>query len=409
MRRLLITMCLAIGLAGCGGDAAPPPTAPAPAAAIATLPVTTSPTVAAATATAPVSPLPSATPPISPLPSATAPVSALPVPAGPDGALPAPAGPDGALPAPAGPDGPLPEPAAASATALWRLGGATGTEDTEGPQFTELGGLAVGNGLLYVADAYGGVFTFDMAGGYEGVISAGEIMYITDVAVGPAGEVYIADAGLHQVTRFSAEHDLLGGFGAYGAGDGEFGSDGPAALAVGPGGEVFALDPNVDAAGAGLMRVQVFGPEGDFRRAFPAEPGPDAADLAVGPDGTLFIVSRQGYVAEVEPEAGRLIQRIGSAALDSGALVGAAFPQGIALDAAGNLFLTTQAPAAVAVLGATGHRLEARIGVETVRTEEGWPAGELFMPRGIAVTGDGARVFVAESAAGFTYVTAFAR
>jgi DNA-binding beta-propeller fold protein YncE len=307
------------------------------------------------------------------------------------------------------PISPLPEPSALSARALWRLGGATGTEDTEGPQFTELGGLAVGNGLLYVADAYGGVFTFDMAGGYEGVISAGEIMYITDVAVGPAGEVYIADAGLHQVTRFSAEHDLLGGFGAYGAGDGEFGSDGPAALAVGPGGEVFALDPNVDAAGAGLMRVQVFGPEGDFRRAFPAEPGPDAADLAVGPDGTLFIVSRQGYVAEVEPEAGRLIQRIGSAALDSGALVGAAFPQGIALDAAGNLFLTTQAPAAVAVLGATGHRLEARIGVETVRTEDGWPAGELFMPRGIAVTADGARVFVAESAAGFAYVTAFAR
>ena len=379
MRRLVITMCLTIGLAGCGGNAEPPPTAPAPAAATATLPVTTSPTVAAATATAPVSPLPSATLPISPLPSATVPIS------------------------------PLPEPSALSARALWRLGGATDAADAGGPQFTELGGLAVGDGLLYVADAYGGVFTFDMAGGYQGVISAGEIMYITDVAVGPAGKVYIADAGLHQVTRFSADHDLLGGFGAYGSGDGEFGSDGPAALAVGPGGEVFALDPNVDAAGAALMRVQVFGPEGDFRRAFPAEPGPDAADLAVGPDGTLFIVSRQGYVAEVEPEAGRLIQQIGSTALGSSAEGAAAFPQGIALDEAGNLFLTTQAPAAVAVLGATGHRLEARIGVETVRTEEGWPAGELLMPRGIAVTADGARVFVAESAAGFAYVTAFAR
>ncbi len=157
------------------------------------------------------------------------------------------------------------------------------------------------------------------------------------------------------------------------------------------------------------MRVQVFGPEGDLRRAFPAEPGPDAADLAVGPDGTLFIVSRQGYVAEVEPEAGRLIQRIGSTALGGDAIGAAAFPQGIALDEAGNLYLATQAPAAVAVLGATGHRLEARIGAETVRTDDGWPAGELFMPRGIAVTGDGVRVFVAESAAGFAYVTAFAR
>ncbi len=376
MKRLVITMCLAFGLAGCGGNAAPPPTMPAPAAA--TLPATTSPTVTAAIATA------------------TAPASALPAPAGPDGPLPSPA------------------PSTASARVLWRLGGATGVADTGGPQFTGLGGLAVGNGLLYVADAYGGVFAFDMAGGYQGVISAGEIMYITDVAVGPAGEVFIADAGLHQVTRFSAEHDLLGGFGVYGTGNGGFGSDGPAALAAGPGGEVFALDPNVDAEGAATMRVQVFGPEGDFSRAFPAEPGPDAADLAVGPDGTLFIVSRQGYVAEVEPEAGRLIQRIEGAALGSAAPVGAAlgsaaFPQGIALDDAGNLFLTTQSPDAVAVLGATGHRLEARIGVETVRTEEGWPAGELYMPRGIAVTGDGARVFVGESAAGFAYVTAFAR
>lgn len=368
MKQLVITMCLAIGLAGCGGDPAPPPTAPAGAAA--TLPATTAPAVASATATAPVSP----------------------------------------LPAPQGPDGPLPSPAhsAASARVLWRLGGATGAADAGGPQFTGLGGLAVGNGLLYVADAYGGVFAFDMAGGYQGVISAGEIMYITDVAVGPAGEVYIADAGLHQVTRFSAEHDLLGGFGVYGTGNGEFGSDGPAALAAGPGGEVFALDPNVDAAGAAMMRVQVFGPEGDFRRAFPAEPGPDAADLAVGPDGTLFIVSRQGYVAEVEPEAGRIIQRIGGAGNGGAALGGAAFPQGIALDDAGNLFLTTQSPTTVAVLGATGHLLEARIGVEAVRTEEGWPAGELYMPRGIAVTGDGARVFVGESAAGFAYVTAFA-
>ncbi len=254
MRRLVITMCLAIGLAGCGGDAEPPPTAPAPAAAIATLPATT----------APISPLPSATAPISPLPSATAPISALPAPAGPDGALPAPAGPDGALP----------EPAAASATVLWRLGGTADAADTEGPQFTELGGLAVGNGLLYVADAYGGVFTFDMAGGYEGVISAGEIMYITDVAVGPAGEVYIADAGLHQVTRFSAEHDLLGGFGAYGAGDGEFGSDGPAALAVGPGGEVFALDPNVDAAGAALSGCRYSARRATCAARSPRSPGP---------------------------------------------------------------------------------------------------------------------------------------
>jgi len=281
---------------------------------------------------------------------------------------------------------------------LWRLGGHTDAQDA---RFSEVSGLAVGRDLLYVADAYGGVFMFDLAGDYQGVISAGEIGYITDVAVGPEGEVYIADAALHQVTRFSAERDLLGGFGVYGPGDGEFGSNGPAALAVGAEGEVFALDPNVDRGGEPVMRVQVFSAEGDFRRSFPAEPGAHSVGMAASPDGTLLIVSRQGYVAEVEPEAGRLIQRIGEEALAG------AWPQSIDVDDAGNLYVTTQIPTAVAVLGGEGHRLVERIGAEGVRTDEGWPAGEFLMPYGIAVTRDGRHVFVGETADPFAYVTAF--
>ncbi len=281
---------------------------------------------------------------------------------------------------------------------IWRLGGRNDAEDA---RFSEVGGLAAGDELLYVADAYGGVFMFDLAGEYQGVISAGEIGYITDVAVGPEGEIYIADAALHQVTRFSAEHDLLGGFGAYGPGDGEFGSNGPAALAVTAEGEVFALDPNVGGNGEPVMRVQVFGAEGDFRRSFPAEPGPDSVGMAASPDGTLLIVSRQGYVAEVEPESGGLIQRIGEEALAG------AWPQSIDVDDAGNLYVATQIPTAVAVLGSQGHRLVERIGAEGVRTDEGWPAGEFLMPQGIAVTRGGRHLFVGETADPFTYVTAF--
>ncbi len=290
--------------------------------------------------------------------------------------------------------------AQASATVLWRVGGARDAADNP---FSGLGGLDVAGERVYVADRFGGVRIYDLDGAYQGLISAGEIGYLTDVKVGPEGTVYIADAALHQITLFNADLDLLGGFGGYGAGEGEFGADSPAALAVSPDGELFVLDPNEDASGAKVMRVLVFSAAGDFRRSFPAEPGLDAVGMDFGPDGTLFIVNRQGYVAEVEPEAGRLIQRGGEAALAG------RWPQMIAVDDAGNLYVTTQIPTAIAVLNAQGHGVVAWIGEEGVRTDEGWPVGEFLSPFGVAVTGDGRRVFAGDTADPFSYVTAFGR
>ena len=287
-----------------------------------------------------------------------------------------------------------------TAAVLWRLGGAKNAEDA---LFSDLGGLDVAGERVYVADRFGGVRVFDLAGEYQGLISAGEIGYITDVKAGPDGTVYIADAALHQITMFNADLDLLGGFGAAGPGEGEFGPNSPAALAVSLDGEVFVLDPNEDASGQPVMRVLVYSAAGDFLRSFPAEPGLDAVGMAAGPDGTLFIVNRQGYVAEVEPEAGRLIQRLGEDMLAD------AWPQMIAVDDAENLYVTTQIPTVVMMLGAQGHGLIERIGEEGVRTDEGWPEGEFLSPFGIAVTGDGRRVFVGDTADPFSYVTAFER
>jgi DNA-binding beta-propeller fold protein YncE len=295
------------------------------------------------------------------------------------------------------PKAPTTEPTAA---VLWRLGGAKNAEDA---LFSDLGGLDVAGERVYVADRFGGVRVFDLAGEYQGLISAGEIGYITDVKSGPDGTVYIADAALHQITMFNADLDLLGGFGAAGPGEGEFGPNSPAALAVSPDGEVFVLDPNEDASGQPVTRMLVFSATGDFLRSFPAEPGPDAVGMAVGPDGTLFIVNRQGYVAEVEPEAGRLIARLGEKALAG------TWPQMIAVDDGGNLYVTTQIPTSVAVLNGQDHSLVERIGEEGVRTDDGWPEGEFLSPFGIAVTGDGRRVFAGDTADPFSYVTAFKR
>ena len=119
------------------------------------------------------------------------------------------------------------------AAVLWRLGGA---KDVEDAPFTDLGGLDVaGEPRRTWPIRFGGVRIYDLAGEYQGLISAGEIGYITDVKAGPDGTVYIADAALHQITMFNADLDLLGGFGATGPGEGEFGPNSPAALAVSPG------------------------------------------------------------------------------------------------------------------------------------------------------------------------------
>ena len=371
----LCLVALALWAAACGGT----PSATQPVAGEGNATRTTGPATSSAS-----------TPAASVTPQPTAPPTATLAPA-----PPSPAPTDTSLPST------LMAPAVEPATAvLWRLGG---TKDAENALFTYLGGLDVAGERVYVADRFGGARIFGLAGEYQGLISAGEIGYITDVKAGPDGTVYIADAALHQITLFNADLDLLGGFGAAGTGEGEFGPNSPAALAVSPNGEVFVLDPNADAKSQPVMRVLVFSATGDFLRSFPAEPGPDAVGMAVGPDGTLFIVNRQGYVAEVEPEAGRLIQRLGEDVLAD------TWPQMIAVDDAGNLYVTTQIPTAVAVLSAQGHDLIERIGEEGVRTDEGWPEGEFLSPFGIAVTGDGRRVFVGDTADPFSYVTAFER
>ena len=86
-----------------------------------------------------------------------------------------------------------------------------------------------------------------------------------------------------------------------------------------------------------------------------------------------------------------------------------AWPQTIAVDDAGNLYVTTQIPTVIMVLSVQGYDLIERIGEEGVRTDEGSPEGEFLSPFGIAVTGDGRRVFVGDTADPFNYVTAFER
>ncbi len=298
---------------------------------------------------------------------------------------------------------PKPEtPEAGEATVRWRLDAAAIGAGEDDLSFSTVTGMDATASLLLVTDAYGGISGFDLDGSLAMRASPGVIGYVSDVAVGPDGRLYMADSALHQVTIFDSEGGLLGGFGSLGQGDGELGGDSPRALAVSPAGEVFVLDPNSDATGAPVLRVQVFDPEGGYLRSFPLAPAWDVRAMDVGPDGTLYVVGLGGFLGELEPEAGRLIQQLGRE------ILAAAGPQSVAVDDAGYLYLATQAPAAVAVLDPLGD-LVCWIGEEGVRTEEGWDVGTFLFPSVVAVTPDGRTIFVGDAYEPFVYVTAMSR
>lgn len=287
----------------------------------------------------------------------------------------------------------IPEPTTA-AEVFWRVG-STSPELAE-LSFTALGGIDATDTAVYVADAYNGVYIFDLEGNYQGILSQGEIGYVADVKVGPSGEVYLAELGFRQVVRFDAEGSLLGAFGGFGTGDGEFSGDSPAALAVGLDGSVYALD-----VGDAGTRVQMFTADGEFIRSFPVEAELSAKALDVGPDGTLFLIGYGGYILELTPDDGRVIQRLGQEALEY------AFPRMLSVDDAGNFYVTTWGAYSAVKLDRQGQLLET-IGVETVNDGvTGWPAGEFLFPVGIAVTGDGRYLFIGDGYGEFAFLTAF--
>ena len=103
-----------------------------------------------------------------------------------------------------------------------------------------------------------------------------------DIAVGPAGDIYVADGyGSSQVHRFSRDGTLLRTWGRPGRGPGEFGL--PHAVWVLPDGRVLVADRE-------NCRVQVFTPQGDYLTEWPEDrrrkqrrklEGYDYADLRV--------------------------------------------------------------------------------------------------------------------------------
>ncbi len=133
--------------------------------------------------------------------------------------------------------------------------------------------------VIYKMDATGRVL---MELGSKGVSGTSQHTFNlpTDVAFGPAGEVYVSDGyGNARVVKYTAEGRYLLEWGARGTGPGEFGL--PHNLAVDRAGQVYVTDRD-------NQRVQVFTADGMFVAEWPDIGGNSALFMTTGDSPQLW-------------------------------------------------------------------------------------------------------------------------
>ncbi len=134
--------------------------------------------------------------------------------------------------------------------------------------------------------------------------------------------------------------------------------------------------------------IYVFSADGVYRRTF--DPGPGLSGwqplgLSFDQHGDLFVTDVSGpyhRVHELGPD-GALLRTIGSAGLFN-------FPNGVAADSAGNIYVSDSNNGRLVVFDPSGDQ------VAVIR--RGAAQGDLGLPRGIAIDGDG-RVYVVDTMA----------
>lgn len=161
-----------------------------------------------------------------------------------------------------------------------------------GDAFAMPHGLTVDHdGHVWLTDvALHQVFELDRDGrvlrsfGERGVPGADELHFNmpTDVAVAADGTFYVSDGyGNGRVLRFGADGALLGTWGQIGVAPGQFVT--PHGIAIGPDGDVYVAD-------RGNARVQAFSPDGAFRAEWKSEALGRPWSIAFAPDGLAYVV-----------------------------------------------------------------------------------------------------------------------
>jgi sugar lactone lactonase YvrE len=249
--------------------------------------------------------------------------------------------------------------------------------------------------------------------GYNGddkPATAARLRLPTGVAVDAAGNVFVADSGNHRVRRVDAATGRITTV----AGTGERGYDGddqpaaaaalnwPTGVAVDAAGNLFVADRfdhrvrRVEAATGLIATVAGTGKggyDGDRKPATAAQLN-EPVGVALDAAGNLFVADRDNHrVRRVDAVTGRIRTVKGIPDFPYGGPPGFFFrPEGVAVDAAGNLFVAATGDHRVFRLSAETRRLSAVVGRGVSGYgSDGVPAAatNVAYPRGLAVDAAG--------------------
>jgi tripartite motif-containing protein 71 len=205
-----------------------------------------------------------------------------------------------------------------------------------------------------------------------------QLAYPRGLAAGANGEVYAANTGNDRVDVFDASGTLKRSFGTSGRASGQF--DAPLGLATDASG-VRAITDSVNG------RVQLLNPDGTVATIWGSpNPGPTILPnpVAVAFDGAgngFVLDSRRSLIAVFDRATAQVSRTIASQGSGPGQLNA---PQALAIDGAGNIAVADTGNERIARFAADGSYLGS------------FPTNDA--PRGIAVTGDGSKIYVSDAA-----------
>jgi uncharacterized protein (TIGR03663 family) len=160
------------------------------------------------------------------------------------------------------------------------------------------------------------------------------------IAASANGDVYVADTLDHQIVEISPGGSVIRKWGSAGTGPGQFaatgGQDSPLGIAVGPTGDVFVAD-------TWNQRIEVFSKDGRFLRQWGGTPigaapgqfyGPRS--IAVSRDGRVYVADTGNKRIQIFSSSGTYIGSFGNLGTGSGQFNE---PSSVAVDSAGTVYV----------------------------------------------------------------------
>jgi DNA-binding beta-propeller fold protein YncE len=209
-----------------------------------------------------------------------------------------------------------------------------------------------------------------------GVFGSGNSQFVDPkgIAVDGLGNVYVADTDNDRIQKFDNDGTFLLKWGGNGTMDGKF--RGPGSVAVDANGDVHVAD-------TANGRIQKFTSSGAFIAWLDDDPNTfktyDGLAIDSGTVYATYYIAGGDRIEKLSATTGALLGSIGSSGTNEGER-GA--PKGIALDAAGNLYVGDWGNHRVQIFDPSGAVSDVIGGFET-------GPGEFNLPVGVAIDGDG--------------------